>query len=83
MIKDAPLRFMASDSQKFLLVPILEHIKYLGKPIQNQGISYFSEEDQMDVFVGIEGVNINQDEAISLDELGDVNKPKLTLNIKH
>ena len=82
MIRDAPLKFMNNDQSNILLLPILEHIKYLGKPIQNQGISYFSEEDQMDVYVGIEGVNIGHDATISLEELGDVNKPKLTLNIK-
>jgi hypothetical protein len=36
----------------------------------------------MDVFVGIEGVNINHDAHIPLEELGDVKKPKLTLSIK-
>jgi len=36
----------------------------------------------MDVYVGIEGVNIGHDAIISLEELGDANKPKLTLKIK-
>jgi hypothetical protein len=60
----------------------LEHIKYLGKPIQNHGISYFSEEDQMDVYVGIEGVNIAADAHIAMEELGNDKKPKLSLTIK-
>jgi hypothetical protein len=66
-----------------LLVPILNHIKYLGKPIAKQSISYFSEEDEMDVYVGIEGLNIRANYAISLDELQSNGKqPKLVLNVK-
>lgn len=63
-------------------MPILNHIKYLGKPISKQSVSYFSEEDQMDVYVGIEGVSINNSKSISIDELKVDNKIKLTLNIK-
>jgi len=36
----------------------------------------------MDVYVGIEGVNISADANISLEELGNTKMPKLTLNIK-
>jgi|DEB0MinimDraft_12_1074336.scaffolds.fasta_scaffold89373_2 hypothetical protein len=61
LIKDVPLEF---EGEKVLLVPILNHIKYLGKPIAKQSISYFSEEDEMDVYVGIEGVNIKPNSAI-------------------
>jgi hypothetical protein len=55
LIKDVPLEF---SGDKVLLLPILNHIKYLGKPIRGQSISYYSEEDEMDVYVGIEGTNI-------------------------
>jgi len=80
LIKDVPIEY-AGD--KVLLVPILNHIKYLGKPIARQSISYFSEEDEMDVYVGIEGVNIRPNYAISLDELASNGKqPKLILNVK-
>jgi len=36
----------------------------------------------MDVYVGIEGVNIKGDKGISLDDLMINGKPKLSLNIK-
>ena len=39
--------------QQILLNPILNHIKALGKSIENLSISYFSEKDQMDVWLGI------------------------------
>lgn len=52
-----------------LLVPILNHIKYLGKPIANQSVSYFSEEDEMDVYVGIEGTSISSSFGIPVEEL--------------
>jgi hypothetical protein len=32
LIKDAPLRY---EGEKVLLIPILEHIKYLRKPIEH------------------------------------------------
>jgi hypothetical protein len=79
LIKDAPVQFAG---RNLLLVPILNHIKYLGKPIAKQSVSYFSEEDQMDVYVGIEGVSISSAKSISIDELKVDNKIKLTLNIK-
>jgi hypothetical protein len=66
IIKDAPLEFK---DDTLLLVPILNHIKYLRKPIQNQSVSYYSEEDQLNVYVGIEGVNINLSYAIPVQEL--------------
>jgi len=62
-------------------LPILNHIKYLGKPISGQSISYFSEEDEMDVFVGIEGTNIT-DQKIAIEEITCNGKLKLTLNVK-
>lgn len=65
-----------------MLVPILNHIKYLGKPIANQSISYYSEEDEMDVYVGIEGVNINSQMSIPIEELKSGSTYKLTLHIK-
>ena len=55
LIRDVPLQF---SGEQLLLLPILNHIKYLGKPISGQSISYYSEEDEMDVYVGIEGTNI-------------------------
>ena len=60
---------------------ILNHIKYLGKPISGQSISYYSEEDEMDVFVGIEGTNIT-DQKIDIEEITCNGKLKLTLNVK-
>lgn len=42
IIKDAPLHYKG---ENVLLIPILEHIKYLRKPIHNQSVSYYSEED--------------------------------------
>ena len=65
-----------------MLVPILDHVKYLGKHVSKQSVSYFSEEDEMDVYVGIEGVNIRTDATISLDEMLVNGKYRLTLNIK-
>lgn len=65
-----------------LLVPILEHIKYLRKPIKHQSVSYYSEEDQLNVYVGIEGVNINPAYAIPVQELKTGQQFKLTLFIK-
>ena len=65
-----------------MLVPILEHIKYLGKSITRQSVSYYSEEDEMDVYVGIEGVNIKPDSSIALEEILVNGKYRLTLNIK-
>ena len=70
-------------SDGILLVPILNHIKYLGKPIAGQSISYFSEEDEMDCFVGIEGQNIPSNKCMGVEEVTTSNKQlKLTLNIK-
>jgi hypothetical protein len=79
LIKDVPLEY---EGDQVLLVPILNHIKYLGKPITQQSISYFSEEDEMDVYVGIEGVNIPGHKSIPLEELKAGSNYKLTLNIK-
>lgn len=36
----------------------------------------------MDVYVGIEGVNIAADAHIAMEELGNDKKPKLSLTIK-
>lgn len=68
MIRDNPVRFQCEG--QILLKPILEYIKYLGKDISKQSISYFSEEDQCDVFVGIEGESIGDNTVISVDEMG-------------
>ena len=65
-----------------LIKPILEYIKNQGKPIHNQSISYFSEEDELDVFVGIEGYSIDDTKSVALDELGTSNKVKLILKVK-
>jgi len=80
LIKDVPIEWQGQD---ILLVPILNHIKYLGKPIAGQSISYFSEDDQMDVYVGIEGQNIQSSKCLGVEEVTSANKQlKLTLNIK-
>lgn len=79
IIKDAPLQFKG---ETVLLVPILEHIKYLRKPIQHQSVSYYSEEDQLNVYVGIEGENISPGYAIPVQELRSGHQFKLTLFIK-
>lgn len=63
-----------------MLKPILDYIKYLGKQIQGKSISYYSEEDVCDVFVGIEGQSIDENKVIGVDEL--VTKPKLKLILK-
>lgn len=62
-------------------MPILKHIKYLGKAIAFQSVSYYSEEDEMDVFVGIEGQTIKPSFSIPLEELNCNGKYKLTLKI--
>ena len=79
MIKDVPLKF---SGDKILLNPILNHIKFIGKPISGQSISYFSEEDEMDVYVGIEGANISDDNSIAMEDITSNGKLKLTLNVK-
>lgn len=78
IIKDVPLEF---SGDKVFLLPILNHIKYLGKPISGQEISYWSEEDGMNVYVGIEGTNIT-DQKIAMEEITCNGKYKLTLNVK-
>ena len=81
LIKDVPIEF---DDENVLLTPILKHIKYLGKPIAFQSVSYYSEEDEMDVFVGIEGQTIKPSFSIPLEELSSGGKYKLTIKItKH
>ena len=45
-------------------------------------MSYFSEEDEMDVYVGIEGQSINAGYVIPIEELKTGSNYKLTLNIK-
>lgn len=79
LIKDVPLKY---DGSNVLLVPILDHIKKLGKPIVSHSISYYSEEDEMDVFVGIEGKSIPLDYSIPISELKIGSQFKLTLRIK-
>lgn len=71
--KDMPVKFQNQDVQagNILLKPILDYIKYLGKEISKQSISYFSEEDQCDVFVGIEGESIGDNTVISIEEMGN------------
>jgi len=74
-----PIHF---EGDKLLLVPILDHIKNLGKPIEHQSISYFSEEDELDVFVGIEGHGIKPSYGILPEELLVNGKYRLSLSIK-
>ena len=73
-----PIKF---SGDKVHLLPILNHIKYLGKAISGQLISYYSEEDKMDVYVGIEGTNI-KDQKIPMEEITSNGKLKLMLNVK-
>lgn len=54
LIKNVPLTY---EGQDVLLAPIVKFIKNLGKNIKGQSISYYSEKDQMDVFVGIDPIN--------------------------
>lgn len=86
MIKDnrMPIKYQNNDPStgNILLKPILDYIKYLGKQISNQSISYFSEEDECDVFVGIEGASIDDNKTISVDEMGNSSPLKLILNVK-
>lgn len=79
LVKDVPLKF---SGDKVLLNPILNYIKYIGKPISGQSISYFSEEDEMDVYVGIEGANISDEKSIAMEDITCNGKLKLTLNVK-
>jgi hypothetical protein len=58
-------------SGNILLKPILDYIKYLGKPISKQSIYYYSEEDEIDVYVGIEGESISENYVISLEDMGN------------
>lgn len=82
--KDMPIKFQNNDAESghILLKPILDYIKYLGKQISKQSISYFSEEDQCDVFVGIEGESIGENTAISTEEMGNGAQLKLILKVK-
>lgn len=82
--KDMPIKYQNNDpnSGNILLKPILDYIKYLGKQISNQSISYFSEEDEVDVFIGIEGASIDEYKTIPVEEMGHGPALKLILNIK-
>lgn len=40
------------NKEKILVFPIIEFIKKLGKPINKYLISYYSEKEKMDVFIG-------------------------------
>jgi hypothetical protein len=40
-------------NREILLQPILHHIQSMGKHIDGLGISYFSDKDAMDVYVGV------------------------------
>ena len=86
MIKDndMPLRFQNNDPStgNILLKPILDYIKYLGKQIQGQSISYYSQEDECDVYVGIEGQSIDENYTIATDEVEKVKEQKLKLKLK-
>ena len=53
-----------------LLKPILDFIINMGKNISRKSISYYSEEDEDDVFAGIEGVSIDDTTVVSLAEMG-------------
>ena len=55
-----------------------------GEEIQRKAPTHEAdfEEDEMDVYVGIEGVNIKPDSSIALEEILVNGKYRLTLNIK-
>jgi hypothetical protein len=56
LVKDVPVKWNPS-GQAILLLPILEHIRGLGKILNGLQVSYFSEKDKMDVFIGVDPVN--------------------------
>jgi hypothetical protein len=71
ILKDVVVKYLDNDpsSGKILLKPILDHILFLGKKIQNYEVTYFSVEDDCDGFAGIYGVSINERSTVGLEDL--------------
>lgn len=84
ILRDVPVCYLDNDpsSGKILLRPILDHIQFLGKKIQNNEVTYYSVEDDCDGFAGIYGVSINERSTISLDDLKPGPQPMLVLTLK-
>ena len=59
---------------------MITHIKKIGKPVDKQSISYYSDIDKMDVFVGNDP--IPEHESILITDLGEASPLKLFLKIK-
>lgn len=55
LIKDVKTK-LSKNQDKIYLYPILQTIKTSGKPIQFKSINYFSQRDQMVVFVGVDPI---------------------------
>ena len=77
LIKDVGVTI---ENDELKLAPLMEAIKKLGKPIDHMSISYFSETDKMDVFVGIDP--IGDDKKVNIHELGGHIPIKIMLKIK-
>jgi hypothetical protein len=50
-------------------LPILEHIVRLGEKIEGGQVLYYSNEENMNVLLGIYGSSIDNDTAIDLSEV--------------
>jgi hypothetical protein len=50
-------------------LPILEHIVRLGEKIEGGKVLYYSNEENMNVLLGIYGSSIDNDTAIDLSEV--------------
>ena len=80
LIKNVVTQFVeGSNQEQIWLLPVIDHIKKLGKPIQNSLISYHSEKEKMDVFVGQDPINSSA--TISILELKKLNPKKLILYV--
>lgn len=78
LIKNVGVENQVNDSGMYqiCLAPILNHIQNMGKKIVNMSISYYSDKDQMEVFVGKHPIDPNY--SIPMDDFTDKLKLKIT-----
>ena len=56
LVKNVPVSNL-SDPDQINVLPIIDYLKKMGKSIKGHSITYFSEKDNMDVFVGTDPIN--------------------------
>lgn len=78
LIKNVGVQNLLNDSgmHQICLTPILNHIQTLGKNIFSKSISYYSDKDQMEVFVGKHPIDPHY--AIPMDDFTEKLKLKIT-----